>query len=179
MKIRRLLIPPLLFFLLTACENRREEKSAENAPPVGNYAGATAINFSARKFDNKYLSLADLKGKVVLMNFWKKGCNVCITNLDSLQALQNNLKERNFTILAVNGDNLSYVPSSTIKKFVEKKAYTFPVVFDDGFVITEMYKIINIPMTYLIDKEGIITYTKFGKDDWMSGENLERIEKLL
>lgn len=179
LKINYLISFIFLFSLLTSCEQKHSDENVDVGPPMGNYVGAKAIGFTARQFNNEYLSLASLNGKVVLLNFWKKSCDVCITNLDLLQALQEKMVDKNFTVLAINGDNLNYVPSSAVRELVDEKSYSFPIVFDDEFAIIGMYKIINIPMSYLIDKNGIITYTKFGEDDWMSKENIERIEKLL
>lgn len=141
--------------------------------------GARARHFEARNMDNKYLTFSRFQGKVTLMTFWRKRCEECVKNLDILEKLYQRFKDRNFTIIALNGDNLNYVPSSKVIEFVKEKGYTYTVLLDDQFIATRAYKVIKIPTTFLIDKEGIIRHIEQGEVNWTTPENIERIEKLL
>jgi len=113
------------------------------------------------------------------MTFWRKKCDSCPAYLDGLERLYRKLKGRGLTVLAINGDNLNYVPSDKIREMISERGYTFPVVFDDEFAITERYKVISIPASYLIDKNGIIKTVTTGNVDWQSGDRLASIEALL
>ncbi len=164
-------------FIISGCEKENNNKGAHYSQYIR--TGTSAVDFTAKSFDSKNISLSDFRGKVVLMTFWKKRCKECVKNLDTLEAIYKRFKSRGLVIIAINGDNTDYVPSHRIREFVKKKAYTFPVLFDDLFEITETYKITKIPITYLIDRKGIISYINYGEDDWMRPENIKRLENLL
>ena len=141
--------------------------------------GIAAADFAARNRENRYVTLSGFRGRVVLLTFWRKKCPECLKTLDTMERLYRKFRNRGFVVLALNGDNLDYVPSSRIWKLVEEKGYTFPVLLDDRYLATERYRVIRIPATFLIDDKGVISYVKYGEDDWMSKENIERIGKLL
>ncbi len=166
-----------LAILTTGCE----KESGNDRSYFSQYirTGTRAIDFTARRMDDKKIALSNFKGKVILMTFWKRRCKECVRNLDNLEALYERFKARGLVVIAVNADNLDYVPSHRIKELVKRKAYTFPVLFDDFYVIAETYKLTKIPVTYLIDREGTISSIHYGEEDWMSLENIKRLEKLL
>lgn len=113
------------------------------------------------------------------MTFWRKKCDTCPAYMDGLEKLYQQLKDKGLTVLAINGDNLNYVPSDKIREMVNERGYTFPVVFDDEFAITERYKVIDIPVSYLLDKNGVIKTVTKGNIDWLSAQQLPQIEELL
>lgn len=166
-------------FLISACGDSRTSEDVQKALSLQNAPGTEAIPFIARATDDKFISLTDLRGQVVLMTFWRKKCDTCPAYMDGLEKLYQQLKNRGLTVLAINGDNLNYVPSDKIREMIAERAYSFPVVFDDEFAITERYKVINIPVTYLLDKNGIIKTVTKGNVDWQSADKLASIEALL
>ena len=141
--------------------------------------GLPAPDFTLRDLYEKKVTLSEYKGKVVLLNFWKMRCKDCASSMPSLESLSQRLKDREVVVLTVNVDNLEYVKPEKIKAFLDENRYTFKVVMDETFSVSEDYKIIAVPMTYLIGREGVVSYIKFGEDDWLSQENTERIQTLL
>lgn len=141
--------------------------------------GAPAPDVMLRDLTEKNLSLSDYKGKVLLLSFWKVKCRDCVKTLPSIEALSKQLENPDFAILAVNVDNLEYVKPEKIHAFLREHKLTFRVAADETFSASEAYKILAVPMTYLIDKKGVIADIKFGEQDWTTQENMEKIQALL
>ncbi len=167
----------ILAVITSGCEKKSNNDGSYFSQHIR--TGTSAIDFTARSIENKYISLSNFRGKVVLMTFWRKRCKECIRDLDKLESLYKSFKSRGLVVIAINANNLDYVPSHRIQEFVKGNAYTFTVLLDDQYAIAEIYKPTKLPMTYLINKKGIITYISYGENDWMSQENIKRIEKLL
>jgi peroxiredoxin len=167
------------FLLITGCSDSRSSEEFIKKLSLHNSPGTEAAPFIGRTTKDTFLPLTDLRGQVVLLTFWRKRCKTCAGYLDGLEKVYQDLKERGFTVLAINGDNLNYVPSSAIKKMISERGYTFPIVFDDEYAILEKYKVIDIPITYLLDKNGIISTVTKGAVNWQSGDKLASIEALL
>ncbi len=142
-------------------------------------AGDSASDFTARDMENKYLNFSRYEGKVILMTFWRKKCEKCVRMLDHLEKVHLKYKDKGFTSMAIDADNLNYVPSSRVIEFVKARKLSYPVFLDDSFEATQAYKVINIPATFLIDREGIVSHVVYGEYDWLNPENMARIEKLL
>lgn len=167
-------------FLLTACGERGssgEDFAAKYKPYL--VAGDSASDFTARDMENKYLNFSRYKGKVILMTFWRKKCEKCVRVLDQLEKVHIKYREKGFTSMAIDADNLNYVPSAKVIEFVKARNLSYPVLLDDAFQATQAYKVINIPATFLIDREGIVSHIVYGEEDWLKAENIARIEKLL
>lgn len=169
----------ILLLFLSGCGESEEGKAFMAARAAYNSPGQKAADFRMRLLDDEFAKLSDFEGEVTVLTFWRKKIKVSHDHLDSLQKLYEKFRESGLTVLAVNGDNLNYVPSSAIRKFVKEKGYTFNLAFDDEYAISEKYRVINIPVTYILDRQGIIVSVEDGLVDWMIRENLERVEKLL
>jgi len=177
-KLRVLSIFVLIFPLLFACGEKSDSKNYDHFKPYL-LPGAPASNFEGRDMANKITHFSKYRGNVILMTVWKKKSAECVQNMVLLEKIHEKYKARGFTSIALNADNLDYVPSGRIIDFVKDKGITYPVLLDDQNQGIERYKVINIPITFLIDRSGIISYIAYGKEDLMSPENLARIEKLL
>ena len=120
--------------------------------------------------EERKLSLADLKGKVVLLEFWFKNCGPCIEAVPSLNALDEKMKGKPFILIGINAED-------TLKDalwFIGKRNVRYTTVYD-GKKVAEEYGISAYPSAVLIDKAGNILYTGS-----MDNERLvELIEKTL
>lgn len=115
--------------------------------------GQLAPNFTLKELDGKQLSLSDLKGKVVLLNFWGSWCDPCKREMPDLEQAYQNWKEKGVVVFGVNiGES-----KITAKAFADRLGITFPIVLDsDRNVTLNMYKIGPIPTSFFIDKKGNI-----------------------
>ncbi|TNJ43166.1 TlpA family protein disulfide reductase [Tamlana fucoidanivorans] len=118
------------------------------------------------------LHFDDLKGKVILVNFWATWCPPCIAEMPSLEALFQDYKNEVAFVFVSNETH------ETTKTFLNDKNYSFP-----SFVpLTEYPKLFNvssIPRTFLIDKSGHIVIDKTGAANWDSDKVKQTIENLL
>ncbi|MGG0719675.1 redoxin domain-containing protein [Robertmurraya massiliosenegalensis] len=112
--------------------------------------GATAPDFTLSTLDGKDIQLSNLKGKKIMLNFWTTWCPPCKAEMPDMQKFFTEAGDE-IEILAVNIDT-----SYDVAGFVEDFNITFPVLLDkDGKVMKE-YRILTIPTTYFIDKNGVI-----------------------
>jgi len=139
--------------------------------------GFLAPSFSLQDLNGKLVSLADFKGKVILLNFWASWCAPCKREIPSLIRLYQLRKDRNFEILAVSVDRTSV---SKIVTFVAENQMSFPVLMDpQGEVGNGKYWVRAIPTSFLVDKKGVIRWKVTGAKEWNGAEVLNRIDQLL
>ncbi len=136
--------------------------------------GQKAPNFEVQMFDGSTVKLADLKGKVVLLNFWATWCPPCRAELARVEKdIIEKFKGEPFVFLPVSrGEN-----KATVAAFREKMGYTFPMGLDtDGRVYAE-YAQTYIPRNFLIDKNGVVVKASVGYDEAEFAELIKLIEK--
>lgn len=100
----------------------------------------------------KQISMTDLKGKVVLVNFWSTDCGVCVKEMPSLVNTYNAYKGKGFEVIAVAmpGD-----PPAQVLNYATQKALPFPVMHDGFSEITNKFGGVNLtPTAYIFDKQG-------------------------
>ncbi len=132
-----------------------------------------APGFSLESLENKTVSLSDLEGKVIVVNFWGIWCYWCVKELDELQLLHEKYaKDPDVVVLSINNDtNPEDVPM-----LLAKHGYTFPVLLDDGFV--KEAGIQSFPTTWFIGPSGKLVYTKRGWTKELVTEFSWRIEDI-
>jgi len=120
--------------------------------------------------------LADLRGKVVLVNFWASWCPPCVHEMPSMQRLRDHLRGRPFEILAVNmGEN-----DREVRDFLASKVrVNFPIALDRNGSVLRAWKVFVFPTSYVIDANGRIRLGAFGELDWDAPEVMEQIRNLL
>jgi peroxiredoxin len=114
--------------------------------------GGPAPPFTLNNVEGRPVSLADYKGKVVLLNFWATWCEPCKKEMPEIQAAYEQYKDRGFVVLGINfGENPDPAAS-----FVHHGRLTFPVLLDRKIKVAEQYGVINLPVTFFVDPEGVI-----------------------
>lgn len=119
--------------------------------------------------------LSDLRGKVVLLNFWASWCVYCDKEMASLQALAETFHDKNFVLLGINDGE----GQDTARNYVEGKNLTFPMVLDPSKNVAQKYRIRSIPTTFLLNKEGVIVTVIIGALDWNQPAIQDTIRRLL
>ena len=125
--------------------------------------------------DGAPFSLKQLRGKVVLVNFWATWCEPCITEMPSLQRLRNELAANGFEVLAVNYQE----GPARINGFIQKMNLTLPVVRDTDGSVARSWGARVFPASYLVDRDGNIRHSISGAADWTSPKMLSTIRSLL
>lgn len=128
----------------------------------------TALDGTAKK-------LSDYKGQVILLNLWATWCPPCRAEMPAMEQLYAAYKEKGFVIAAVSvGED-----AKTVKDFLKKTPYSFPVFTDPEGQVSGTYGTGSIPTTYLIDKEGTFLGRFVGAREWYSEDAQNLIEALL
>jgi len=121
------------------------------------------------------LDLQQLRGKVVLVNYWATWCPPCRKELPSMNRLSDRLAGKPFVILGVNaGDS-----AEDIRAFLQKVPVNFPVVLDEEGKSLKPWQVFAFPTSYVVDKQGRVRMGLFGSIEWDEPETVARIEALL
>lgn len=142
----------------------------DTAPSVD--IGSPAPNFELARLGADSLSLDELKGNVVLVNFWATWCGPCRDEMPDMQRVYDRYHNEGFEIVAVNLEESEV----TVQGFVNKLNLTYPIVYDLTGEVFDMYLVRPLPTSYFIDREGIIRFVFVGP---MDEETIERRVKLL
>jgi peroxiredoxin len=145
------------------------------SPDIGKNAYSKAPDFTLKDVHGKSVSLASHKGKVVLINFWATWCPPCKAEMPSMNKLYNEIKARGFEVISVSTDN----SLSAVKDFLAKNRLDFTVLFDENRTVARQYHVFSMPITFLIDRNGMIVDKFSGEEDWTDPDIRKKIEKLL
>ncbi len=136
--------------------------------------GKKAPEFTLQDINGKTLHLSELRGKVVLLNFWAIWCPPCIQEFSSFVKLKSQMKDKPFEMVTIAIDS----PLKNVSAFARKKGANFPVLYDGDKKVSRAYGVFSLPTTFLIDQNGRIVERFFGAHQWHSEEFKKKIEKL-
>ena len=137
--------------------------AAEELKP---WAGGATPPLELTDFQGKKHSLADYRGKVVLVNFWATWCEPCREEMPSMERLRVSLADRQFAVLAVNLAE----PESRIAKFLDTVPVGFPILLDRDTKTTRAWQAKVLPATYIVGPDGAVRYRHVGELDWSKPE---------
>ena len=138
--------------VVTGCSSTPAPDQGTQSAVEGTQPGNLAPNFQLPNLDGETVSLSDLRGKPVMLNFWATWCPPCRAELPYIQQIYEEQSTRGFVVLTV---NLGESPSK-VKEFVQSYGLSFPVLLDTKQGTAQKYNIGGIPTTFFIDKNGII-----------------------
>ncbi len=138
--------------------------------------GEMAKDFTLPDLDGEKVTLSDLRGKVVLLNFWATWCPPCRKEMPSMESLHRKYGEKDLVILAVAIDRKG---AKVAKPFVEENGLTFPVLIDRRGRVSDLYGVYAVPTTFVIDRNGTIVDKVQGAADWFSEEAQNFFEELI
>lgn len=116
-------------------------------------SGARAPEFELTTLDGQQVSLASLRGKVVLVNFWATWCPPCRIEMPGFQRVYETKRDRGFTIVGISTDAIG---SRAVADFVRERGITYPIAMATGAVVQEFGGARTLPISFLIDREGRI-----------------------
>ena len=123
-------------------------------------AAVAAPNFTLTDMDDETHSLADYRGKVIMLNFWATWCPPCRREMPSMERLHQNLHQEDFVVIAINQmESADHVFAYTGQLDVDP---TFTILFDKDSTVSQAYSVKGLPTSYLIDKKGNIRYRAVG-----------------
>ena len=137
-------------------------------------AGSTAKPFSFVE-NGKQMQLSDLRGKVVVLNFWATWCPPCVEETPSLIALQREIAPKGGVVLGISVDD----DAQAYTQFVQANGINYPTYRDPSAEIAASYGTSMYPDTYIIDRHGKIARKLVGAQDWTSPDMTAYFKSLL
>jgi cytochrome c biogenesis protein CcmG, thiol:disulfide interchange protein DsbE len=135
-----------------------------------------AADFTVPQLNSQQVRLSDFKGRVVFLNFWATWCVPCREEMPSMERLYRRYRDRGLTILAVSVDRGG---PATVAAFVKMLRLTYPIGLDPKMEVAERYRVLALPSSFLIDREGNVTGSAVGPRDWDSPAARAVVETLL
>ena len=138
--------------------------------------GEPAPNFQLRDLNGRLVTLSDLRGKVVLLNFWATWCGPCRVEMPAMEQLYRMFQRKDFEILAVSTDAQGV---AITRPFQQENHLTFPILHDADYRVGLTYGARSLPMTFMIDRQGVVRHQVFGARDWGAPEAQQLVQMLI
>jgi peroxiredoxin len=143
---------------------------------LAGYARSTVPpEFSLRTPGGQVVSPAQLRGKVVILNFWATWCRECRTEMPGFEALHRHFEPRGLAVVGVD----SREGATTVQRYARELGLTFPLVLDPDGTVTARYGVIGLPTTFVIGRDGRAVALAIGAREWASTAAREIVETLL
>lgn len=156
-------------FLLALCAG------PATAAELRELADKPAPALSLPALDGGTITLEQLRGRVVLVNFWAVWCPPCRKEMPSMARLADKLAGQPFTMLGV---NVGESPEE-IRAFLRQVPVNFPILLDRDASHLKPWNVFAFPTSYVVDKRGRLRLGLFGSIEWDEPEAVARIEALL
>jgi cytochrome c biogenesis protein CcmG, thiol:disulfide interchange protein DsbE len=151
---RFLRLEPLLWIAALAFIGFRVWPQLAAAAGVGG-VGTPAPSFAVTTLDGRSMALDDLRGQVVLLNFWATWCPPCRVEMPGFQAVYDKHRERGFTIVGVSTDLRG---QDHVREFLEERSITYPIAMATASVVRDYGGASALPTSFLIDRRGNIRH---------------------
>jgi len=120
--------------------------------------GSRAPEIGLRDTQGRAVRMADLRGKVVVVDFWASWCAPCREELPVLDRLQRRYEDHGLVVVGVNIDR----EESNMTSFLRRTPVSFRVVHDSGHRVADRYQPPRMPSSYVIDKRGVVRFVHAG-----------------
>ena len=130
--------------------------------------------FDLPDMDGKRYKLADLKGKIVIVNFWTTWCPPCLYEMPAMERAWKKFDKKKVIIIAINiGET-----EDAIFSFTGKYPVTFPLVMDVKGITLKQWKVVALPTTFIVGPTGKVIYRVVGGREWDSDALIKKITSL-
>ncbi len=134
-----------------------------------------APDFTLKSNNGANIKLSELRGQVVMINFWASWCGPCRQEMPLLDQLYQRYQPMGFTLLGVNVEE----DSRAADKILKEIPVSFPVLYDKKNQVSESYQVRAMPSTFLIDRDGKVRYLHKGYQPGYEEEYQQQIRELV
>lgn len=152
----RLFLIIVLLFIINGCSPSTSTNPKDTVSGTG--IGNLAPDFQLMDMEGQNVTLSNLRGSPVIMNFWASWCSPCRQEMPFLQQIYEDWNNKGVILLTI---NLRETPSE-IMQFMQSNSLSFPVLLDADASVTQNYNVVGIPTTFFVDKDGVIQAKKLG-----------------
>ena len=138
-------------------------------------AAGPAPDFTLKSNTGKNIKLSELRGQVVMINFWASWCGPCRQEMPLLDQLYQRYQPMGFTLLGVNVEE----DSAAADKILKEIPVSFPVLYDNKSKVSESYQVQAMPSTFLIDRDGKLRYLHKGYRPGTEDDYQKQIRELI
>ena len=126
--------------------------------PAWSETSGPAPNFTLTDGDGNTVSLEDLRGQVVMINFWASWCGPCREEMPLLEQIHQRYEPLGFTLLGINVEE----NSSDAVNWLRDRPVSFPILFDPENGVSQLYDVVAMPSTVLVDRQGNVRFLHHG-----------------
>jgi len=138
-------------------------------------ASGPAPGFTLPARSGGQLSLASLRGQVVLINFWATWCGPCRQEMPLLEQIYQRYRGLGFTLLGVNVEE----DSAELEQFLRDTPVSFPVLLDQGNDVSRLYEVTAMPSTVIVDRKGEIRFIHYGYKPGTESQYQDQVRALI
>ena len=142
---------------------------------VAGESAAPAPDFTLVDQEGKPVSLSDLRGQVVMINFWASWCGPCREEMPLLEQIHQKYGPLGFTLLGVNVEENSADASA----WLHDRPVSFPILFDPQNGVSKLYDVVAMPSTVLIDRLGNVRYLHHGYQPGYENDYQDQVRALV
>jgi len=150
-------------------------KTLESRLEAPYYPSTTLADYdwTVKSLDGQDFKMADIKGKVVFLNFWATWCPPCVDEMPSIQRLHEKLKDEGVVFVCISNEE-----TSKVSGFAREKGFTFPIYTMRG-VPPAIFKTRGIPATFILSPDGKIAFKHIGSAKWDDDKSVDFIKGLV
>jgi len=168
--MKRISLVFLLLFIVALPACSRKEA------PMAPREGKAAPDFILPDLAGRTTRLADLRGKVVLVNFWATWCPPCREEVPSMAKLNRLMAGKPFQMLAVSIDEGG---KEAVEAFFKEARTELPVLLDTNGATGKLYGLTGVPETFVLDKKGVILKKVIGGLDWSAPDVVKFLDEAM
>jgi peroxiredoxin len=146
---------------------------ADDEIRTGHRTGERAPAFTLETFTGETVSLADLRGQIVILDFWASWCRPCRLSMPRIERIAAQFAEREVVLLGVSLDRTRRAAEAYLADLDSPHMLAVWSSYSDATRVAERYGIIGIPHTFLIDREGVVRFT--GHPNHLQSADIERL----
>lgn len=167
---------PLWWLVIVMTMGAAQVSMARTAPwDIEKMPSTKAPGFSLPDLNDKIITAATFRGKVMLINFWATWCAPCREEMPALDRLQKQFAGKGLAVIGISIDS----EQNLVKEFIKGVKTQFLILHDPAMKCHDEYKVFAYPTTFLVDRKGVIQKYWIGPQEWESEEFKQILQSYL